>query len=604
MDNQMKKFSFILFLLISSFAFASTPEDNFKLAQEYFSKSDYSKARSYYEKINDNSEYSARIYENYRLCLIKLKEFKTVDKYLKKIIKSDPTNAQFIVDNALNQQMMGNDKSYLSILRKEEESRKKNLLALRELVKALTLRNLIDQSIEVMNNAKSSFHNKALFSIDLANIYLNRGDKINFINHILVYVKDDPNQLLYVENLFQSVFELKDYDELENQLYPLLSDKSTAVYSELITWLYIQKKDFYNAYVQLRAIDKVSYNRGKRLLELGALALDNVDYDNAITIFAYVQENYPTDYNGYLAEKLKIGAKRQKIENSYPIDTTLINSIVLDYKELLSRTKRVDDQVDIKREMARMEAFYLAKYKESIANLKSLINNPRISRVLKSECKLELGDIYILINEPWESALLYYQVEKDFELATIGHEAKLRNSKLSYYKGDFELAQSHLDILKEATSRKISNNAMAQSLLIKDNLALDTSDAALKLYAFAELYEFQGNINKSTEYLDSLIDTFKKHSLLDECYFKKGKMLLAKGQYEEALKNFEIVIKEFSDDILADDAMYTLAYTYEVYLNKQDQAKSMYKKIMIDYPGSVFVVEARKRYRLLRGDKI
>ena len=85
-----------------------------------------------------------------------------------------------------------------------------------------------------------------------------------------------------------------------------------------------------------------------------------------------------------------------------------------------------------------------------------------------------------------------------------------------------------------------------QSLLIKDNLALDTSDAALKLYAFAELDEFQGTINKSMEYLDSLIDTFKKHSLLDECYFKKGEMLLAKGQYDEAIKNFEIVIKEFA----------------------------------------------------------
>jgi tetratricopeptide (TPR) repeat protein len=277
---------------------------------------------------------------------------------------------------------------------------------------------------------------------------------------------------------------------------------------------------------------------------------------------------------------------------------------VQDYQELLTRTRRVDDQIDIKRQMARMEAFYLSKYKESIANLESLINNARISLLLKSECKLELGDIYILIDEPWESALLYYQVEKDFEEGTIGHEAKLRNAKLSYFKGDFELAQSHLDILKEATSREISNDAMSLSLLIKDNLALDTSDAALKLYAFAELYEFQGNINKSITYLDSLITTFKRHSLVDECYFKKGQIMLAKGKYDEAVKNFKIVIFDYSEDILADDAMYALAYTYEVYLNKPNLAKAMYKNILIQYSGSVFVVDARKRYRLLRGDRI
>jgi tetratricopeptide (TPR) repeat protein len=354
----------------------------------------------------------------------------------------------------------------------------------------------------------------------------------------------------------------------------------------------------------LRSIDKATYNRGKRLLQLGGLAIENKDYDNAITIFSYVQATYSSEYNGYLAEKLKIGAKRQKIENTYPIDTSLINSIVEDYQELLTRTRRVDDQVDIKRQMARMEAFYLAKYNESIANLKSLISNARISLLLKAECKLELGDIYILIDEPWESALLYYQVEKDFEAASIGHEAKLRNAKLSYFKGDFELAQSHLDILKEATSREIANDALSLSLLIKDNLALDTSDAALKLYAFAELYEFQGNVNKSMEYLDSLIKTFRNHSLLDECYFKKGKIMLSKGRYEEALDYFKIVISDFPDDILADDAMYALANTYEFYLNKPDLAKATYKEILIKYPGSVFVVDARKRYRLLRGDKI
>ena len=600
----MKKLTFIFLLLIASIGMAATPEDNFNLAQEYFSKSDYAKAKSYYQKLNDNDEYSARIYENYRICLIKLKEFKTVDKYLKKKLKSDPTNAQLIVDKALNQQMMGNEKSYLSLIKKEEEYRKKNLLALRELVKALRSRDLIDEAIQVMNNAKSTFHDEALFSYDLADIYLRKGNTKVFITHILVYVKEEPNQLLYVENLFQSVLKLKDYDELEIQLFPLLTDKSTQVYSELITWMYIQKKDFYNAYVQLRAIDKVTYDRGKRLLELGALALYNVDYENAITIFSYVQENYPSDYNGYVAEKLKIGAKRQKIESTYPIDTALIQSIVVDYKELLTRTRRVDDQIDIKRQMARMEAFYLAKYNESIANLKSLINNPRISLVLKSECKLELGDIYILVNEPWESALLYYQVEKDFETETIGHEAKLRNSKLSYYKGDFELAQSHLDILKEATSREISNDAMALSLLIKDNLALDTSDAALKLYAFAELYEFQGNINKSISYLNSLIKTFEGHSLIDECYFKKGQILLSKGQYEAALQNFKIVVSDFPDDILADAALYNLAITYEIYLKNTELAKATYKRILIDYSGSVYAVDARKRYRLLRGDKI
>lgn len=500
--------------------------------------------------------------------------------------------------------MKSDEKGYLKTLKEEENQRKKNVLATREFIQALRNRDLNDRAITVMNNAKSNFNNRALFSYELADVYLKKGNTKEFINNILVYIKSEPNQLEYVENLFQNVLDLQDYDQLESQLYPLLSDKSTQVYNELITWMYIQKKDFYNAFVQLRSIDKSTYNRGKRLLELGSLALENKDYENSIRVFSYVEETYPNDYNGFLAEKLKVGAKREKIENTYPVDTNLIHSIVKDYEALLSKTRRIDDQIDIKRNISRIQAFYLMEYQKSITNLKSLINNPRINLLLRSECKLELGDIYVLTNEPWESALLYYQVEKDFESATVGHEAKLKNAKISYFKGDFELSQSHLDILKEATSRQIANDALSLSLLIKDNLALDTSDAALKLYAYADLYHFQGNISESTKYLDSLINTFNEHSLIDECYYKKGQIMLSKGNYEQAKKYFEIILSNFSEDILADDALYKIATIYETYLNNPEEAKAAYKEIMIKYPGSVFVVDARKRYRILRGDKI
>lgn len=600
----MKKYLLALLLLCSSVLMAVTPEDNFKLAQEYYAKSDYTKAKSYYSKINNDKNYSDRIYENYRICFIKLREYKEADKFLKKKLKSDPDNAQYIVDYALNQQMMGNEKSFKSILDKEEISRKNNLLAMRDYITALVKRDLNNAAVNTMKQSKKYFNDDALFSYDLAIVELSRNNKKEFISHILVYTKASPDQLDYVENLLQSSLSLDQYELLENQLFPLLSDKSTTVYNELITWVYIQKKDFYNAFIQLRAIDKASYGRGKRLLELGNLATENKYFSTAIKIYGYIETTYPKDYNGYLAEKLKIGAKRQKIETTYPVDTLLIKSIVTDYKNLLTRTRRINDQVDIKRNMARIEAFYLSKYDQSINNLKSIVDNPRINLQLRSTCKLELGDIYILINQPWEAALLYYQVEKDFESGTIGHEAKLKNAKLSYYKGDFELAQSHLDILKEATTRKIANNAMALSLLIKDNLALDTSDAALKIYAYAEFFQFQGNLSRSIELLDSLIKTFPGHSLVDECYYKKGTILLSKGNYNEALEQFDKITQYHSTDILADDALFTSAYIYDVYLQNKHKAQELYRKVLIDYSGSVFVVESRKRYRLLRGDKI
>jgi len=59
---------------------------------------------------------------------------------------------------------------------------------------------------------------------------------------------------------------------------------------------------------------------------------------------------------------------------------------------------------------------------------------------------------------------------------------------------------------------------------------------------------------------------------------------------------------KYSFDILADDATYKLALIYEE--DKKDKVKAMelYQKLMTSYQGSTYVVEARKKYRLLRGD--
>src|SRR5690606_8145510 len=89
-------------------------------------------------------------------------------------------------------------------------------------------------------------------------------------------------------------------------------------------------------------------------------------------------------------------------------------------------------------------------------------------------CKLDMGDIYLLKGEPWEATLLYSQVEKSQKEELLGYEAKLRNARLHYYKGDFELSKDVLDILKQATSREIANDAGALSLLIMDNTGLDS----------------------------------------------------------------------------------------------------------------------------------
>jgi len=207
-----------------------------------------------------------------------------------------------------------------------------------------------------------------------------------------------------------------------------------------------------------------------------------------------------------------------------------------------------------------------------------------------------------LIGEPWESTLLYSQVEKSSKETPVGYEAKLRNAKLSYYRGDFALAQSHLDILKMATTREIANDAMSLSLLIKDNTQLDTGDVVMKRFADIDLLIFQNKKFEALSALKKLKEDAADHPIIDEILYREAELNMEMAKFEAALDLLQEIVDNFGEDILGDDALFLIGTIYEDQLNEKDQAKEVYQEFLIKYPGSNKAAEARKRFRTLRGD--
>ena len=237
-----------------------------------------------------------------------------------------------------------------------------------------------------------------------------------------------------------------------------------------------------------------------------------------------------------------------------------------------------------------------------------MINNPRATLYLKSKAKLDLGDIYLLKGEAWESTLLYSQVEKTQKENPVGYEAKLKNAKLSYYKGNFRLAQEHLDILKEATTREIANDAMDLSMRIKENIAFDSVGEALKQYALVELLLYQNKIDSALQRINQLKQgisdsvAFSNQTILDDVYWLEANIRMKRGEFQESIALLQKIQDEYADDVLSDDAFFLQGEIYERQLKDKDKAMEIYREFLTKYPGSVYAAEARKRFRTLRGD--
>ncbi|GAA4830525.1 hypothetical protein [Algivirga pacifica] len=603
--NQKSMFQsvFICFLLFISIK--GVAQDNtIALADEYYINGEYEKALEIYKKVAKNKEEIYKIHKNYLDVLIRLEQEKEAKKYLRKLVKAEPTNITYNVDYARFMFMQGDSTKATEQLYAFANELKKEPEQLKHVAHYLIDYNMFDGAEYCYLLGEK--HSNENFNFEKADLYSLWGKKDKMIEEYMTALKEDESQKEYVEMALQDrLSKESEYILLEEALIRnVQKHPNQVVYGELLMWYYLQRNEFYKAFFQAKSIDRRKRLEGFKVFEIGKIALNNKDYETAIKIFEYLVERYNNQAVYAGARKMLIRSKELLVKNTFPVDKTKIESLVQDYQKIIDEVGIKSTTADAVRNMALLQAFYLDQRDEAIEVLESLINNRTVHRKLLAQAKLDLGDIYLLKGEPWEASLLYSQVEKSEKETTIGHYAKLKNAKLSYYTGEFKLAKDHLNILKLATSREISNDAMELALLIDDNLNLDTTAAAMQEYARIDLLVFQGRIEEALKGYEQMLITYKGHNLTDEVLWQQSQLLIRMGRFEEALVPLKDIVNFYPYDLWADDANFVLGELYERELSDKEKAMDYYKDQLIKFKGSSYGVEARKRFRYLRGDNI
>ncbi len=597
---------FVLLLAFLSMGTLCAQESDVEIANEYFGTGEYDKARDMYERLSKNTVNLPFIYDNYLTTLYHFKQKEEAEKFIRKMIKNSDDNLFYKLDHyVLVTEMNGEDKTEKEFSGIVNDV-KNNEPQVEKAADYLLKKQLYEKAKLMLLTSRKALKNNSLYAIPLANIYFLQGQTDQTIEELLTYLKNNPEELENVKNVFQNnLKEEKDLELLETKLYELIQKEPEEIaYNELLLWLNLQKKNFNKAFLQAKAIDKRYRSQGNKLMEVGKIAMDNRDYESASRFYEYVVKEYPDGINYPIARRELIRSKEETIKNSYPVDQAKIRSLINDYQGMIKELGTNPATIEARRSMAQLYAFYLDNKDTAVVILNEAINIARNDLRGKSKAKIDLGDIYLLKGEPWEATLLYSQVEKDMKEDPLGHEAKLKNAKLSYYKGEFDLAQEHLDVLKLATSREIANDAMDLSILIQDNTGLDSTTEAMKEYAAIDLLLFQNKTAEALVKTDSMMKKFPEHTLTDELLWLSAKIYRKMGDYPNAIAALEKINTSYPDDILGDNALYTLGNIYEENLRDNAKAMEAYQKFLIKYPGSIFTVEARKRFRMLRGDKL
>lgn len=597
-----------VFLIIFSFNAVHSQASDIEIAINYANSGECEIAIVYFEKIIKTNR-TRKVYDSYKKCLIEEQRFDDAIKVIKNMIKKSSNNALYQVDLGQVYLLTGDEEKANKTFQNAIKDLNSSQYQVISMANSFIKMNQLDFAYDTYMKGRKELAEKYTFHYELATLEGIRGNIPEMIEEYLDLINDNEAYVQTVQNALARNFDFTESNEktdyLRLALYTRVQEyPDNIIFNEMLIWMLMQQKDFNAAFIQTRALDKRLDENGYRILNLARIAKGNQDYKTAIKCYEYLAEKGISNPYYTYSQTERIDVMQEEIFSSGNVISEAVDRLDKEYESTLSTLGLNEGTATLLMHWAHLKAYYKQDADTAIIMLESVIIMTTIYPNVLAHIKLELADIYMLNDNIWEASLLYLQVDKDFKNDVIGHEAKFRNARLYYYTGNFGWATAQLDVLKASTTKLIANNAMELSLLISDNLALDTITLPLEMYATADLLYLQNKDSLAILTLDSISMNYPGHSLQDEIYFKKYEIAYRKHEFDIARDYLENILSLYGDDLLADKAAFLLAELYVTEYEDLEKASELYQLILNDYPNSLYVDEARKRFRELRGDYI
>lgn len=574
-----------------------------QLAKNYMQQGEYQKAVSVYQKLYKRNPNRS----NYLLGLVEahqqLEEFDKAEKILQERMDKTFNNAKLLVELGHHYELQENTEKAKAYYNQAMDFFDKNdVNHAHSLAQNFEKYNLLDQATLIYEKAMTA-NPGANFNQQLAKIYGEQGKLEKMFNSYLVIVQIQPSYKSIAQRKFSQYITEDPLNEaniiFRKLLIKKLQQNPDSIYNKMLSWLFVQQKEFKKAFAQERAIYKRNDEEGlDGIIALARIAIGAKDLKSATQILDFILQAPASNELKLIAHKIILKAKTDLKDKK---EHKIINE---QYNTVFDTYGKSSETIGLQIDYAHFLAFNQDRKKEAIDFLKRLLDKEKLSRFQSSRAKMKIADILVL-DQKFNQALIYYtQVQNALKNNFLAQDARFKVAKTSYYKGDFDWAQTQLDVLKSSTSQLIANDAMELSLIISDNSQEDSTQTALRIFSRADLLSFQNKTQEAIAAYQEILINHKGEKIEDEAFLQQAKLYEEEKQYEKAKVNYLKIIEFYGDDILVDDAYYFLANLYVTVLGEPEKAKELYEKLIFNHADSIYFVDARKKYRTLRGDAI
>jgi tetratricopeptide (TPR) repeat protein len=588
----------LFFLLISGFTvFSQEPE----VAYSYYRSGEYEKAISLYEPLHENNPVRQDYFKYLLTCYQQTEDYKSAEKLIRKQQKTFPNLFNLYVELGYNYQLQKQNEKAEKEYQKALKVIEKNPNYVYAIGQAFKNNSLLDHALESYQKAKK-LNPKININVQLAQIYAEKGELEKMFNSYLNLI--DVNEKYYptVQRYIAQFITANPEDETNILFKKLLLKRAQNnpknAYNRLLGWIYMQQKQYGKALIQEKSVFRRDPKNTLKIAEIGKIAFQNGDYKTSEDAFQFILKNDPDPRAVLEAEDFSIRIRIKNSKTSQELKKTNES-----FNDLFKKYGFNSNTIRLQLTYADFLTFDLNQPAKAIEVLKESEEFAK-TPFIKGAIRIKLADIMVYTGQFNQALILYSQVQTELKNSTLAQTAQFKVAQTSFFKGDFDWAKTQLKVLKTSTSKLIANDALELYLTITNNIAKDSVTRPLELYAKAELLSFQNKNIQAVDTLNIILRKYKGQPVEDDALYRQAELLTEMNEFKKAEENYLKILKINPEGVFVEDACYKLAKLYHKKLNEPEKAKEYYKKIIFEYPTSINVADARKQYRLLRGDPI
>jgi tetratricopeptide (TPR) repeat protein len=587
-----------LFLHITLFFSLVCFSQNEQLAEYYYDKADFEKAKIGFEElllsVPQNMQYFLRAID----CYQQLEQYDVAEKAIQSRLNKY-NQGSVLVELGYNFQLQKKEEEAIIYYDKAIERIKRNPNEVYAIAASFEKKVLLDKALKSYQTATDREPNLN-FNYQKGLLYGQLGNPDMMISTFLDEAYANPQNSILIQNQlsrFMSEESDANFNEAMRKALIIRVQKNQDLFwNRYLSWFYVQQKEFSKAFIQEKAIYKRNPESLSNIVNLANLSIEEDDQDMAKEILDFVIDNTKELQLLIQAHTYLI---KMKIDKAQDKDFDAVNA---ELSSLLTEYKISPFSLPLQLIQAHFVAFNLKDSEQGRAIIKKTLDL-QLNDYQVAKAKMELADI-LLFEEKFNQALIYYsQIEMDLKNDEVAHEASLKAAKTSYFKTDFVWALKQFKELKSANTQLIANDALEYFLLINDNTVADSTQTALKEFAKGDYLLYQNRNKEAIAQFQSVLEKYKGQEIEPVTLLRLGKIYEKIGDYNLALSQYQEIVDHHSDGIYIDEALFFSAEIYDKKLAEPEKSKLLYEKIIFNHQDSIYFVEARKSFRKLRGDK-